>query len=65
MPNNDSKKARFLAVLKKYFRKDEIWLIPNVLCYVRVFLIILSCASISFRWTSPETPMPTSTSAAQ
>ena len=41
MPNNDSKKTRFLAVLKKYFRKDEIWLIPNVLCYVRVFLIIL------------------------
>ncbi len=37
----ENKKANFLAILKKYFRKDELWLVPNILCYVRVFLIIL------------------------
>lgn len=36
-----NKKANFLAILRKYFRKDELWLVPNILCYVRVFLIIL------------------------
>lgn len=36
-----SKKEKFLAVLKKYFRKDEVWLVPNILCYVRVFLVAL------------------------
>lgn len=37
----ENKKANFVAVLKKYFRKDEVWLIPNVLCYVRALLIVL------------------------
>lgn len=36
-----NEKQKFLAVLKKYFRKDEIWLVPNILCYVRVLFIVL------------------------
>ncbi len=36
-----SKKENFIAVFKKYFRKDEIFLFPNILCYLRVILIIV------------------------
>lgn len=36
-----NKKETFIAVVKKYFRKDEVFLIPNVLCYLRVILIII------------------------
>jgi cardiolipin synthase len=36
-----NKKDNFKAVLNKYFRKEEVFLIPNVLCYVRVLFIIL------------------------
>lgn len=29
------------SVLKKYFRREDVFLLPNVLCYIRVFLMIL------------------------
>ena len=36
-----NKKDTFIAVFKKYFRKDEVFLIPNILCYLRIILIIV------------------------
>ncbi len=36
-----NKKDNFHAVFKKYFKKEERFLIPNVLCYVRILLIPL------------------------
>jgi cardiolipin synthase (CMP-forming) len=31
----------FKAVLTKYFRKEEVLLVPNILCYFRILLIVL------------------------
>lgn len=36
-----TKKDTFVAVVKKYFRKDEVFLVPNLLCYLRVILIVI------------------------
>ncbi len=36
-----NKKETFIAVLKKYFRKDEVFLVPNILCYLRLILIAI------------------------
>lgn len=36
---NKKKNENFIAVLKKYFRKDEVFLLPNILCYFRIILI--------------------------
>ena len=43
--NSGEKKKNFIAVLKKYFRKEDLFLLPNMLCYLRILLIpaILCC----------------------
>lgn len=30
-------------ILKKYFRKDQLFLLPNIFCYVRVLLMVAFC----------------------
>ncbi|MFA6861657.1 MAG: CDP-alcohol phosphatidyltransferase family protein [Bacilli bacterium] len=35
------KKSNFNAIIKKYFRKDEVFLLPNILCYARIIMIII------------------------
>jgi len=38
------KNENFKAILKKYFRKDEVLLLPNILCYMRIlFVIVFLC----------------------
>lgn len=43
--NPSEKTTNFVAVFKKYFRKSDLFLIPNLLCYLRILLIpaILCC----------------------
>ncbi len=43
--NLSEKTTNFVAVLKKYFRKEDFFLLPNILCYLRILLIpvILIC----------------------
>lgn len=36
-----TKKENFKAVFKKYFRKEEAWYIPNILCYFRILLVVI------------------------
>jgi cardiolipin synthase len=31
----------FKAVLKKYFRKEDVLLVPNILCYFRIILVVI------------------------
>lgn len=31
----------FKAVLKKYFRKEDVFLVPNILCYFRIILVVI------------------------
>ncbi|MFA6829750.1 MAG: CDP-alcohol phosphatidyltransferase family protein [Bacilli bacterium] len=37
---NKGSNDNFKAVLKKYFRKEDLFLLPNVLCYLRIILIL-------------------------
>ena len=42
----DSKKEPLIkAVLKKYFKREDVFLLPNILCYVRVLLMIFFVVS--------------------
>ena len=34
------KDNNFKGILKKYFKKEELFLLPNILCYLRVLLVI-------------------------
>lgn len=37
---NNEKRQNFVNVFKHYFRKEEALLIPNILCYLRILLVI-------------------------
>lgn len=37
--DHTEKKDNFKAIMKKYFRKEDVLLLPNILCYVRILLI--------------------------
>lgn len=37
---NTEGRENFNAIIRKYFRREDVFLVPNVLCYLRVLLII-------------------------
>jgi cardiolipin synthase len=37
---NESNTPNFINILKKYFRKEDIFKVPNILCYVRILLVV-------------------------
>lgn len=41
MKKNPQGKDNFKAVCRKYFRKEDIFKVPNVLCYMRILLLAL------------------------
>lgn len=41
---NEEAKNNFKEVLKSYFRKEEAFLLPNILCYFRIILIFVFMA---------------------
>ena len=37
---NESNNQNFINILKKYFRKEDVFKVPNILCYFRMLLVV-------------------------
>lgn len=56
MKQEKNGKRNFIAVFKKYFRKEEAFLLPNILCYFRILLVGVFLAVYLSNFTLANNP---------